>query len=46
MEHMFVRVFENLIARVTGPMKFRLVVHDFSRGTYFRSLDSNREREV
>ena len=26
MEHMFIRVWENLIARVTGPMKFRLLM--------------------
>jgi hypothetical protein len=38
MEHMFMRIWEHLIARVTGPMKFRLLLQP-AMATFFAIRD-------
>jgi hypothetical protein len=42
MEHVFARVWENLLARVTGPMKFRLLMQP-AMATFFAIRDGLRD---
>ncbi len=45
MEHMFFRVWESLIARVTGPMKFRLVMQPAMAIFFASSRGAERRRQ-